>query len=37
MNLNRPTARGNWFRVYKADLARARTHKLPMALLRLVV
>jgi polyisoprenoid-binding protein YceI len=38
MNLNRLTARENWFRIgCKADLARVRTHKLPMAVLWLVV
>src|SRR5580700_5140653 len=38
MNLNRLTARENWFRIgCKADLARVRTHKLPIAVLWLVV
>ncbi len=38
MNLNRLTARENWFRIgCKADLARVRTHKLTMAVLWLVV
>jgi polyisoprenoid-binding protein YceI len=39
MNLNRLTARENWFRIgCNADnLARVRTHKLPMAVLWLVV
>jgi len=38
MNQNRLTARENWFRIVcKADPARVRTHKLPMALLWLVV
>ena len=38
MNLNRLTARENWFRIGgKADLARVRTHKLPIAVLWLVV
>src|SRR5580704_17557116 len=38
MNLNRLTARENWIRIgCKADLARVRTHKLPMAVLWLVV
>src|SRR6266853_1346573 len=38
MNLNRLTARVKWFRIgSKADLARVRTHKLPMAVLWLVV
>jgi hypothetical protein len=38
MNSNRLTARENWFRIGgKADLARVRTHKLPMAVLWLVV
>jgi polyisoprenoid-binding protein YceI len=37
MNLNRLTAREKWFRIgSKADLARVRTHKLPMAVLWLV-
>jgi polyisoprenoid-binding protein YceI len=37
MNLNGLTARENWFRSgCKADLARVKTHKLPMALLWLV-
>ena len=38
MNLNGLTTRENWFRIgCKADLARVRTHKLPMAVLWLVV
>jgi hypothetical protein len=38
MNLNRLTARENWFRIgCQSDLARIRTHKLPMAVLWLVV
>src|SRR5580692_3427286 len=38
MNSNRLTARENWFRIGgKADLERVRTHKLPMAVLWLVV
>ena len=38
MNLNRLTAKESWFRIgCKADLARVRTHKLPMAVLWLVV
>jgi hypothetical protein len=38
MNLNRLTAREKWFRIgTKADLARVRTHKVPMAVLWLVV
>ena len=38
MNLNRLAAGENWFRIgCKADLARVRTHKLPMAVLWLVV
>src|SRR5271156_5363161 len=38
MNLNRLTARDKWFRIgSKADLARVRAHKLPMAVLWLVV
>jgi polyisoprenoid-binding protein YceI len=38
MNLNRLIARENWFRIgCKADLARVRTHKLPMTVLWLVV
>jgi polyisoprenoid-binding protein YceI len=38
MNLNRLTARENWFRIgCKADLASVRTHKLPIAALWLVV
>src|SRR4029077_10380914 len=38
MNLNRLAERENWFRIgCRADLARERTHKLPMAVLWLVV
>jgi polyisoprenoid-binding protein YceI len=38
MNLNRLTAREKWFRIgTKADLVRARTHKVPMAVLWLAV
>jgi polyisoprenoid-binding protein YceI len=38
MNLNRLTARENWFRIYsKRYLARVRTHKLPMAVLWLIL
>ena len=38
MNLDKLTARENWFPTgCKADLARVRTHKLPMAVLWLVV
>src|ERR1700675_1953062 len=40
MNLNRLTAREQWFRIgtkTKADLARVRTHKVPMAVLWLAV
>jgi polyisoprenoid-binding protein YceI len=38
MNLNRHTARENWFRIgCKTDPARVRTHKLPRAVLWLVV
>jgi polyisoprenoid-binding protein YceI len=38
MNLNRLTAIEQWFRIgTKADLARVRTHKVPMAVLWLVV
>jgi len=38
MNLNRLTERENWFRIgCKAGLARVKTHKLPMAVLWLVV
>ena len=38
MNLNGLTERENWFRIgYKPDLARVRTHKVPMAILWLVV
>ncbi len=38
MDLNRLTVRENWFRIgCKADLVIVRTHKLPMALLWLVV
>jgi len=38
MNLNRLTEGENWFRIdCKADLPRVRTHKLPMAVLWLVV
>jgi polyisoprenoid-binding protein YceI len=38
MNLNRLTAKENWFGIgCKADLARVRTHKLPIAVLWLVV
>jgi polyisoprenoid-binding protein YceI len=38
MNLNRLTVRENWCRIYsKRDLQRVKTHKLPMAVLCLVV
>jgi polyisoprenoid-binding protein YceI len=38
MNLNRPTSRESWFHIYgKRHLARVRTHKLPMAVVWLVV
>ena len=38
MNLNRLTSRESWFHIYsKRDLVRVRTHKLPMAVLWLVV
>jgi hypothetical protein len=38
MNLNRLTGREKWFRIgSKEDLARVRTHQLPMAVLWLVV
>src|SRR5690348_2207145 len=38
MNLNRLAERENWFRIgCKAGLARVKTHKLPMAVLCLVV
>jgi polyisoprenoid-binding protein YceI len=38
MNLNSLTSRASWFHIYsKRDLVRVRTHKLPMAVLWLVV
>src|SRR5580704_3943876 len=38
MHISRLRAKENWFRIgWEADLARVRTHKLPMAVLWLVV